>query len=427
MTVEALAVRAARTLDAAGVTWRLTKGPALAHLDYPDPALRPFGDVDVVVHPASWVPALDALVAAGGRREAAELAPGFDARFGKGATITTAEELEVDLHRRLAIGRFGVRLPTEALFTDVEIVTLGGRAVPALDGSSRLLHACYHAALGGFRHLRAHRDVAQLLLVTGVDWRSTVAVAERFRVAAVVARAIDDAWKALDLAVAHPAHAWARATPIGRADAKALAVFAAERPFHDQAVTAVPVLVGRGAAAYAWALARQPGRGAASAGALVRRGPSRPPCARLGADRASTGRAHPRHRRRQTVGQRRRHDVRERGAKSCAVGLRVRDIAHPGLDVPALERVSQLGLQQLDHGEEVGAGAEGQVHRVGIGEASPYGVADHAGDGVHVREVAALRPVPVHRQRAPVERGVDERRAPRRRTRDRPPARARTR
>jgi Uncharacterised nucleotidyltransferase len=258
--VEALAVRTADLLDAAGVTWRLTKGPALAHLDYRDPNLRVFGDVDIIVHPSSWVATLDMLARAGCKRELAELGPGFDQRFGKGATITTPEGLEVDLHRRLAIGRFGVRLPTEALFAGVDHVTLAGRSVPTLDGPARLLHACYHAALGGFRHLRAHRDVAQLLLVSGVAWEATVEIASRHRVQAVVARAVDDAWGALRLGIDHPAHDWATRQRIARGDARALAVFAAERPFREQALTAVPVLVGRGATRYLLALARHQGR-----------------------------------------------------------------------------------------------------------------------------------------------------------------------
>jgi hypothetical protein len=269
--VEALAVRTAALLDAAGIAWRLTKGPALAHLDYPDPALRTFGDVDVVVHPDSWRAAVQALANAGWHRELPELGPGFDDRFGKGATITTPEGLEVDLHRRLAIGRFGVRLPTEELFEDAATVRLAGRDLPALGGPDRLLHACYHAALGGFRHLRAHRDIAQLLLATSVDWHRTVDIARRHRVDAVVARAILDAWAALRLELDHPALRWAAEHRIGRADGRALAVFAAERPFREQALTAVPVLVGRGATAYLLALAGQPGRQAWLPRAMARR------------------------------------------------------------------------------------------------------------------------------------------------------------
>ena len=106
----------------------------IVHLDYPDVNLRLFGDVDVtVVHPRSWDATLAALEGAGFRREQPELASGFDQRFGKGATLSTPDELEVDLHRRLAIGRFGLLLPTEELFVGGDSFTLGGRVLPALD------------------------------------------------------------------------------------------------------------------------------------------------------------------------------------------------------------------------------------------------------------------------------------------------------
>src|SRR5205085_11883003 len=71
-------------------------------------------------------------------------------------------------------------------------------ALPILDPSGRLLHACFHAALGGFRGLRAFRDVAQLILVTGADWETTFAVARRWRAEAVVVRAITESWERLD-------------------------------------------------------------------------------------------------------------------------------------------------------------------------------------------------------------------------------------
>ncbi len=45
VVVERLVVRTAAIFDAAGVRWRLTKGAAVAHLDYPaQVALRTFGE-----------------------------------------------------------------------------------------------------------------------------------------------------------------------------------------------------------------------------------------------------------------------------------------------------------------------------------------------------------------------------------------------
>ena len=215
--VEAYAVRTAAVLDDAGVRWRLTKGAALAHLDYRDLlAMRTFGDVDIVIHPEDWDRTLDALRESDFRRPSPELRAGYDRRFGKGATMIDAREWEIDLHRRFAIGRFGVRSRMEELFERADSITLAGRSIPVLAGPDRLLHACHHLALGGFSELRVARDVAQLLLVSRVDWEDTVRTAERWRVDAVVASGIVQAWQRLEIEIAHPAQQWAAGHEIDR-------------------------------------------------------------------------------------------------------------------------------------------------------------------------------------------------------------------
>lgn len=254
--VEALAVRTAAALDDAAVRWRLTKGAALAHLDYGDRcAERTFGDVDLVIHPDDWAAALDALGAAGLRRPALELRPGYDKRFGKGATLTDEWEREIDLHLRFAIGRFGIRARMTELFERVDQIELAGRPIPVLAGPDRLLHACHHLVLGGFSALRAARDVAQLVLGPNVQWEVAVATAEDWRVDAVVASGIVQAWERLDLEIDHPAHRWAVGYPISSGDARAIAIFTEERPFLSQALTAVPALAWHQIPGYLWMLA----------------------------------------------------------------------------------------------------------------------------------------------------------------------------
>lgn len=259
--LEALAVRTADLLDAAGITWRLTKGAALAHLDYPDPAVRTFGDVDVVVHPAHWSAACQSLSAAGYRREAPALPGNYDARYGKGATLSAPDGLQIDLHRRFAVGRFGVRATMEMVFDSGGAVELGGRPMPVLDPAGRLLHACFHAALGGFRRLRAFRDIAQLLLVTQADWQATVRIARSWRAEAVVASAVRETWDRLELSVDHPAYAQAASASYSRGDRRVLELFAREAPFRAKALTALPRLPAHEVPRYLWSLGRPRGRG----------------------------------------------------------------------------------------------------------------------------------------------------------------------
>jgi Uncharacterised nucleotidyltransferase len=255
--LEALAVRTAEVLDGAGIRWRLTKGAALAHLDYPDPAVRTFGDVDLVVHPSDWSAAFHLLSANGYRREAPTLPFDYDERYGKGATLTTPDGLEVDLHRRFAIGRFGVTAAMEAVFASSGAIALAGRTIPVLDPAGRLLHACFHAALGGFRGLRTFRDVAQLILVTGADWQATFTVARSWQAEAVVASAIIESWDRLELDVAHPAHARASSTTMSRGDQRALELFAGGSTFRSRALSALPRLPPSEVPRYLWSLGRR--------------------------------------------------------------------------------------------------------------------------------------------------------------------------
>lgn len=253
--VEAFAVRTARQLDDADVRWRLTKGAALVHLDYPDQlACRLFGDVDLMIHADDWDTVLAVMADAGHTRPSPELRPGWDVRFGKGATIVDEHEFEIDLHLRFAIGRFGVLARMDEVFDRRDTIELAGRTIPTLAASDRLLHACHHLVLGGFSEWRVARDVAQLVLVSQVDWEQTVETAERWNVAAVVASGITQAWDRLELDVDHAAHRWARARPIGRRDAKAIEVFSSNRPFRNQALTAVAALPVTSIPTYLWML-----------------------------------------------------------------------------------------------------------------------------------------------------------------------------
>src|SRR5439155_17780276 len=118
------------------------------------------------------------------------------------------------------------------------------------------LHACFHAALGGFRGLRAFRDVAQLILVTGVDWQATFSVARSWRAEAVVASAIRESWDRLELDVDHPAHARAVSTTMSRGDQRVLQLFARGSTFRSQALSPLRRLPPYEVPRYLWTLGR---------------------------------------------------------------------------------------------------------------------------------------------------------------------------
>lgn len=144
-----------------GISHRVLKGPSVAHLDEPDPSLRSFADIDLLIEASDMDRSIRVLAEMGAIRRIPERRPGFDRRFVKGVGTTCADGIEIDVHRTLSAGPFGFRLPVARLFAEVETFEVGGRAVPALSARHRLLHACYHAVVGSATPpLRTLRDLA---------------------------------------------------------------------------------------------------------------------------------------------------------------------------------------------------------------------------------------------------------------------------
>jgi hypothetical protein len=255
--VEALLVRVAARLDARHVRWAATKGSAVAHLDYPDPAWRAFADVDLVVHPDDWTTALRIMPESGDGHDRRHTRA-FTARYGKGETVVV-DDMEVDLHLRFAVGRFGVRSRPADCFDHLDAFELAGRPTPALAAEYRLLHACCHAVLGGNPGLRAVRDVAQIIATHPDCVDETWRVARRWHAEAVVAAAIVQTWQQLRLAPDHDVLRRAVAFEPSRADRAALLVFATDPGFRRQALTALGALPWRERPRFLWA-ARQTSR-----------------------------------------------------------------------------------------------------------------------------------------------------------------------
>jgi hypothetical protein len=213
LRVERLLVDVLDVLDRAGIPARALKGVAYAHLDYPDPMQRVFGDVDLLVRSEDVGPAVDILTGElGATREQPELRPGFDRRFGKEVLLRTADGLELDLHRMFVDGALGLTMTLPDLFAPPERFALAGHAVDALPRPLRFLHACYAAALGDWPpRLISLRDVAQILAGGDVDLEDTLRIARRWQAEAVVARALTHTWDALALSGSSPWVEWAGA------------------------------------------------------------------------------------------------------------------------------------------------------------------------------------------------------------------------
>jgi Uncharacterised nucleotidyltransferase len=243
--------------DDAGVEFMVLKGPALAHTRYPDPSWRPFIDIDLLVRTRDWQKACQVLEARRCVRRLPEPRPGFDVRFGKAAVHTTPDGLEVDLHRTLVVGPYGLWMEPDELFERTEVFRLAGRLLQRLDDTGLFLHACVHAALGQRAPFAQQlRDVRQVLSVGSIDVPTLSDRVSRWRLGPVVRRAFE--LEALATGMAWPT----RLRPVlawrgGERDRRVLRAYASERRGRGgtalTALRAIPTF--RDRLAYAQALA----------------------------------------------------------------------------------------------------------------------------------------------------------------------------
>lgn len=225
LLAEETAVLACSALDGGGVAARVLKGAAVARLDHDDPAERVFGDADVLIGRADHARALTALSGAGFVRSEPPIRAWWERRFGKAIVLHGPNGGELDLHLSLTGGYFGAVLDSAAALGRVgDEFVLAGRPMSALDRHDRLLHACCHSVLGGASGLRAQRDIAQLLLMSGASWE--VAADRAGEADVVVAAGIVRAWASLGLG-GHEAVEWARSFSATDRQRDALATYTA--------------------------------------------------------------------------------------------------------------------------------------------------------------------------------------------------------
>jgi Uncharacterised nucleotidyltransferase len=247
LSLEASLVHVAEVLERAAVPFRVLKGPAVAHLDYPDPALRDFGDIDLLIHPDD----LDRTIAVLGRRGYVRRFPepraGFDRRFAKSVSVTNADGQQFDLHRTLAPGAFGLRLHVWMLWNEPAAhFTAGGHSFGALRSAERFIHACYHAVVGNAPpRLVPQRDIAQMLLRGSVETDRVRGLAAAWDCEAVVAHAITAAWLVLRLSDMVALSAWAaRFRPGTRRERELARVTSPGYSFTAQAVDSIRAIRG---------------------------------------------------------------------------------------------------------------------------------------------------------------------------------------
>jgi hypothetical protein len=180
----ALAAVLAR-LEADGIPTLTLKGLALAETVYPDPVLRPFADLDVLVRPEDRRRADAALLALGHRRVADAHTWEFDVEHDGATLYAGPDGVHVDLHWALVTEpRYAWSgEAATAVWERATRLTLAGRRTRGLAREDLVLylamHLAVHHALAG---LLRHWDVALVLGAGPLDWDALLARAERWRV-----------------------------------------------------------------------------------------------------------------------------------------------------------------------------------------------------------------------------------------------------
>lgn len=208
--LEATLLDVAQAMSEAGVGIRVIKGPASAHLDYPAAELRHFGDLDLLVRSEETDLAKEVLDRLGYARSTPEPRPGFDRRFGKGATFVAGDGTNIDLHRTFVMGPLGLRIDLDDVWAQTDFFTLAGEKVETLAPVHRLLTACYNAVIGDATpRLSTLRDIVQLCLSDRVTTKEAEETAGRWGGQYILARGITAAWTTLDVADVVGLSAWA--------------------------------------------------------------------------------------------------------------------------------------------------------------------------------------------------------------------------
>jgi hypothetical protein len=170
-----------RLLDrfaSAGIGALVVKGPVLAVQAYGDPAMRSYGDLDLLVRQRDIRRATELLLADGYRAQVPLSAIDAGKIPGQYLFRRTDSNLLVELHNDFTLRYFPRRLPLEKFFERQIRVPLDGREAPALSVEDELVLICIHGAKHFWERLIWIADVAALVSrQTGLDWNRVTASA----------------------------------------------------------------------------------------------------------------------------------------------------------------------------------------------------------------------------------------------------------
>jgi hypothetical protein len=158
--------------SANGIDAVAVKGPVLAVHAYGDPAIRSYGDLDLLVRHQDIRRATE-LMSAAGFLPAVPLSA-IDAGKIPGQYLFSKPDskLIVELHNDFTLRYFPRRMPLEEFFARQIRVRVDGHEVPALSVEDELVLICIHGAKHFWERLMWIADVAALVSrQTSMDWQ----------------------------------------------------------------------------------------------------------------------------------------------------------------------------------------------------------------------------------------------------------------
>lgn len=228
LELERRLVAVADALRLKGVDPIVLKGPALAHSYYPDPSWRPFRDLDLLVRKEYWKTACSELVAIGYERRLPEPRRGFDERFGKAAEFRK-DGCEIDLHRTLTVGPFGLWIDPDEMCSMTETFTLGGQLFNRFNDLASFINVSMHAALGWRSPLLLTlRDVLQVALTADLELDKLSSLMTRWKLRAVVKYALETAFSTFGFEIPRRIQSIVEGLP-PRSEARALRAYTTDR------------------------------------------------------------------------------------------------------------------------------------------------------------------------------------------------------
>jgi hypothetical protein len=168
LAVESTALEVIAIFERRGIPVVVTKGPGIADA-YPQPAQRPYGDVDVLVPPATFEAAMQTLHELSFRPYVREGEPRayFDRRCREGVNLVREDGGSIDLHHHVPPWVWGDRLTFEELASSSREMEVAG-------GRIRAAHPIHNLLIAALQVISDRREEPGHKLLI---WRDVVSLA----------------------------------------------------------------------------------------------------------------------------------------------------------------------------------------------------------------------------------------------------------